>query len=397
MDAVPPGMHSFSGKATAAVREGGLLRFDEAVTNAELLKVRAEIGLGASAHTMNINTTYYVPAFAERKQDVEASWDFVSLLKDDQCAIGLMLVIRGGMSGLSGDAKKRQYEHFASLTKREGEMPVIVMVSNFPLGDLDFYHVPEKSAEHIRRAIDFAAGLPRRAGAIVTFHLNSLLTPEEWQGAGTTPESRFIFFEEYFTRVVAPSLAEVAAYAGAKRIPVKVETTPVPEFGDRAREAALQRLGNPYPLYSGRGFGRLRRLGLGIALDLCHTSTLYRAASLDWQRNPAFYEIYKGIFPEDLGRLRAKGLTDEVSALAEGDVVHLNDGRGLFDPARGVAHEEGVPLGEGDIGNLPELMRSMTSKELHVVFEINETDYGTRPNLKRSIDFFRSAMQTKGG
>ncbi|OHA09037.1 MAG: hypothetical protein A3A44_00565 [Candidatus Sungbacteria bacterium RIFCSPLOWO2_01_FULL_60_25] len=329
-------------------------------------------------------------------EDLETSLGFVSLLNSGRGKVGLMLVIRGGKRGLRGEAKERQYAHIAALAERHGALPMIVMVSNLPLADLDFYHAPEQSVEHVRSAIDFAAGLPGRSGTIVTFHLNTLLTPAEWRAAGASPEDRFVFFQNYFARAITPALEEVARYAAAKRIPVKVETTPVPEFGDRPRDGTLRELGNPYPLYSGRGFWELRDIGLGIALDLSHTRTLYRAASLNWGERPECHEIYKGVFPEDLERLCGKGLRDEVMALAPGDVVHLNDGRGLFDPTRSVGHEEGVPLGQGDIENLPELIRGMMTRELHVVFEINETDYAARPHLKRSIDFFESTMRGKG-
>lgn len=346
---------------------------------------------------MKGGATCYVPVFAERGEDVETSWYFASFLKQNGFKAGLMLVIRGGAAGLRGAAKERQYANLAALTMRTGNLPMIVMVANLPLADLDFYHRPEQSVAHVRQAIDFAAGLPGASGAIVTFHLNALLSPDEWRAAWALPEDRFLFFQSYFARRIAPALAEVAAYAGARDIPAKVETTPVPEFGDRPRDAALRELGNPYPLYSGRGFRELRALGLGVALDFSHTRTLFCAASLDWREDPECYDVYKGIFPEDLERLRGKGLMDEVIALAPGDVVHLNDGRGLFDPGRGMGHEEGVALGEGDIENLPELIRGMIRRELHLVFEINETDYAARPNLKRSLDYFRSALAAKGG
>ncbi len=275
---------------------------------------------------------------------------------------------------------------------------MIVMASNLPLADLDFYHRPKKSIDHIKSLIRFTAELPGTSGARATFHLNTLLSPKEWDAAGTNPKKKFAFFQKYFSRVLAPALAEVARYGKAKGVPLNIETTPVPEFGDRPDDIALNELGNPYPLYGGRGIKELRDLGFGIALDLCHTHTLYQAAALPESAYPDFYERYKGIFPNDRKWLRAHCLLDEVEALEKGDVLHLNDGRAIYKPRRGVIQEEGIALGKGEIKNLAAIVRHISRRQdLHVVFEINETDYQARPNLKKSIAYFQQATQTKKG
>ena len=330
----------------------------------------------------------YLPAAAESFDDLKLTFNLLSSF-EKRYETGIMLIIRGGEKGLKGRAKESQFKNFERLTKEAGELPVIVMVSNLPLTDLDFYHLPEKSVRHIKLAVDFASELPGKKGkAIATFHLNTLLTPEEWKNAGNNAEQRYKIFQNQFIKRVFPVLKKAADYAGSKRTELKVETTPVPEFGDMVNNSELNQLGNPYPIYSGRGFSEIRRLGIGIALDFSHTFTLYKASAFLEKNNERFFEIYKGLFPSDIKKIKGKSFRQEIAALQKGDAVHLNDSIGLFDPDRNQFHKEGVALGEGEIEGLPDLLRALAASDVRIVFEINESDHKRRINLKRSIDYF---------
>jgi hypothetical protein len=337
-----------------------------------------------------MNASVYVPAVATSYGDLKIGYSFLKDFEAKGYTIGLMLLIFGGKASLEGEQKDKQYENFENLTTKFGNIPVIVMVSNRPLEDLDFFHNPGGSIDHIRAAVDFAKGLPGALNRVVTFHLNSLLKPEEWVEAGTNDNERYEFFIRRFGEVVFPALKEVFDYASLHGIELKIETCPVPEFGDCSDNDVenginLNQLGNPYPLFSGRGFQEIRKCGLGIVLDLCHTHTLYKAAQEKSGRKD-FHSMFKGISPKDLEILKKGNLENEVSELISGDVVHLNDSRGLFVRGESV-HEEGVVLGDGEISELDILIPELFNKNLKIVFELNETDFEKRPNLKKSIDY----------
>lgn len=334
-------------------------------------------------------STIYIPTVAEFDQDLRTSRELARPFQTKGIANGLMLVIRGGEQGLTGETRQKQYENFSRLTNQEGPLPVIVMVSNLPIEELDFYHSPGQSVKHISKAIDFANELPgRQEYPIVTFHLNSLLNTNEWLSVGHTSEARFDFFRKKLSEDIIPAIKVVASYAKEKEVELKVETTPVPEFGDRA-ETSLNSLGNPYPLYSQRGIPELREAGLGIVLDLCHAYTLFKACSFaDSKPETQFYETYKGIFPKDVEMLKGRDILEEVKALKTADVIHFNDSLDIFDPETDTLHKEGVTLGEGEIKSLPEIIKTAMAQGNKIVFEINETDFVARPNTKKSIAYF---------
>ncbi len=334
--------------------------------------------------------TVYVPAVAKFADDLDTSYGFLKDFQDRGFNTGLMLVVLGGKASLEGELRDKQYGNFKDLTTRVGDLPVIVMASNRPLEDLDFYHDPVGSVEHIKSAVDFARGLPGALDHVVTFHLNSLLKPEEWSAAGATVEERYGYFGKKFEEEILPALKEVADYAASKGVKLQIETCPVPEFGDcddKDTEGGIpiNQLGNPFPLFSGRGANQVREAGLGVALDLCHTHTLYRAAQ-EKAGAEGFFETYRGLSPEDVEVLAAGNLRDEVSNLKDGEVVHLNDSRGLFVPGESM-HEEGIALGEGEISGLEEIIPELFNRDLRVVFEIHESDFANRPNLRTSIDY----------
>lgn len=298
----------------------------------------------------------------------------------------LLLVSRNGTRDFQEDQAARHRSNLEQAAASLGAFNLVVLASS-RVDELDLYHLPEESLKNLKATMDFATSLPSPADRpVVTFHLNTLFSAQEWSEAGRDPDQRFEFFSGIFDRRVLPILEDAGRHARSRDIALKIETTPVPEFGDRA-DVGLNSLGNPYPLYSRRGFRELRERGFGIVLDLCHTHTLF-AAARRIGNGLAGCDDYKGLFPADLDYLRTASLLDEVRALEPDDMVHLSDSRGLFNAANGELHEEGVCLGEGDIEDLPGIIRELVIRDLPTAFEIHESDYGLRPNLQRSIAYF---------
>lgn len=292
-------------------------------------------------------TCAYLPINAVSLQNIEETLRFLEPLENRGLKTGLMFLILGGQKALENESKKIQYENFKQAVAGKQSVPVIVMASCLPLSDLDFYHKTEQSIQHIKKAVDFANEVPNREeNPIVTFHLNTLLAPEEFDESED--------YEKIFEEQILPALGELAEYAKSRNVSLKIETTPVPEFGDLS-DKSLNTLINPYPVYS-KCFPKIRNAGIGIVLDLCHTFILLKKLALP------------------------QNLMDEINALEPGDIIHLNDSQG---------HQEGVALGEGEIENLPEIIKVAAKRDHKFVFEINDRAYdkGTRPNLEKSINY----------
>lgn len=339
-----------------------------------------------------------VPINAFDAADVQRSLACTEPLRRKGFAIGVMLVPVRGWDGFVGALRAAQLDAFYTTIKANSVHSAIVMAPNLPWCGADWFHDPDTANTRMRTAIDFAAALSSSVGApCVTFHLNTLLSRSEWEGMGPNFEVRERACNLVFHSTTLPALSSLAAYARMRGVRSYVETTPVPEFGDRP-EPELNTLVNPFPLYAGRGFDDVRNAGLGIVLDYCHTQTLYAVAAQFPVLGERFFDYYPGLFPNDIERLRGGSLLDEVRALCDGDIVHCNDGRGYYNPERGQLHEEGVALGAGDIPNLPTLIAMTLRKEVPIVFEINERDYASRPALTASIAYFIAhALRENGG
>lgn len=325
----------------------------------------------------------YLPVNLTSRANIDETLGYLRKLQNEGLETGLMCLIIGGQKALIGENKKLQHENFKKIKKN---LPVIVMTSFMPLTDLDFYHLPNQSIKHIKLAVDFVSDLKSK-DPIVTFHLNTLMTEVEWQQAGLKPADKLKYWNNQFEKIVWPALKTANDYAEEQGVELKVETTPVPESGDLP-DTTLNTLGNPFPLYSGRGIPEVRNSGLGIVLDLCHTYTLYKAAKII-QKDNSKYDVYKGLFPSDINKLIDKNLMQEVEALAGGDIVHLNDSRGIFDSSIESLHEEGIAPGAGEIENLSQIIKTLIDKKIKLVFEIHDANYtkGSRPNLEKSIQY----------
>lgn len=312
----------------------------------------------------------FVPALASSRQDLASSWQLAEPLLHKGYNRGLMLLLRGGLIGLQ-DTGQAQLENLAYLKQDYADGDIAVMLSNIPLRDIDILHNLPGALVYINKAVDFAKKIPFGARKIVTFHLNSLVDEPEF--LSLSPEQ----WRLKFTAEILPGLKLAAQYAKDKGIELKVETVPVPEFGDSA-DPELRRLRNPFYLTHFWGFDQVRQSGLGICLDICHNRTIYQTARASSRAGL--------LFESDALSLQKKTLLDDVASLHSSDIAHLNDGAGMFD-RQGGTFKEGVTLGEGDIQELPQIINELNNKKIAFVLEINETDFINRPNTKRSLEY----------
>jgi len=323
----------------------------------------------------------FVPTVAKFPNDILGSWRIQEPFVQASYQRGLMLVELGGIKAVTDEAGI-QIKNLETLKDEYGDTPIVTMLSNTPFEEMDWLHNAALAANHVRCGIHFAAVIPIGGRKIVTFHLNSLVTEETFLSKSAED------WRELFDFRIAPMLKDVAQYAASNGVELKVETVPVPEYGDWTQENDLSYLGkkvrhlrNPFYLTTYWGFQQLRRLGLGICLDLCHNRTIYRAAGQ--------LESHGIIFDDDKYMLSSPShdLMTDVLGLLPTDLVHLNDGLGDF-TQQGDVFKEGVPLGQGDIEDLREIINHLNHRKIPFVIEVDEGgDFKNRPGTKASIEY----------
>lgn len=326
-----------------------------------------------------VKNQIFVPTVAEFQDDIQTSLVIQQPLVEAGYDRGLMLVIRGGSKGVTADETvERQYNNLSKI--KDYDSPIITMLSNIPLEEIDFLHNTDYAKEHVRRGIDFTKGLPIGTRRILTFHLNSLVPLQEFKDKDETQ------WKNEFNRIIKPALEEIARHGHNLGVEVKVESVPVPEFGDvpssdnrTYRGAKWNELRNPFYITASWGFDQLREIGLGICLDLCHNRTLYEIA----KRGDQDHSLY----PNDRGNLSQESLLTDIIPMEPNDIVHLNDGLNIFSSKDNTVHVEGVALGKGDIKQLRSAIRYFDMMGIPYVLEINETDFKNRPNTKDSIEY----------
>jgi len=291
----------------------------------------------------------------------------------------LMVVILGGLKGITDDAEV-QYNHLKEYQKEYKDAPMVTELSNIPIIEMDFLHNTDFAREHVKKGINFAKGLPIGGRKIVTFHLNTLVTPEEFE------EKNEIIWVNGFYNTIKPALEVIAQDAYNKGVEVKVETVPVPEFGDipdgderTYRKVKFNQLRNPFYISRLWGFEQLYEIGLGICLDLCHTRLLYVVQQEG--------DTEKVLLESDRKELANSSLFNDLKALQKTDLVHLNDGSGIYSKEHKSVFKEGVALGQGDISDLKKIILYLNNQKIPFVLEINETDFKNRPNTKASIEY----------
>ncbi|MFC1691158.1 hypothetical protein ACFL0W_03160 [Nanoarchaeota archaeon] len=322
----------------------------------------------------------FAPTVARFRDDIITSLAVQEPLVEIDYKQGLMLVIQNGVSGLSRPSALEQYHNLRGLDGNYGDSAIVTMLSNIPIGEIDFLHNAEYATEHVKRGVDFTRYLPIGSRKILTFHLNTLVSEEEFR------EQDRNYWRNKFNSDVRPYLENLADYALRNGVEVKVETVPVPEFGDIKSEdertyegVKLNLLRNPFYLTGMWGFDQLHDAGLGICLDLCHNRTIYEIVA-NGDSDKVLHEL-------DRTELAIRTLMDDVEALEPTDLVHLNDGSGLYNGSKGSVHREGVALGQGDIRNLGEIILYLDEHRIPFVLEINETNFENRPETRASVDY----------
>lgn len=305
-----------------------------------------------------------IPTVAEFSGDLKKSWEIGRSLTNIGYDYGLMLVIRKGKIGISPKVAAQQYQNLIACNNTlgpYGDRPIVTMLSNLPIEEIDFYHHEDQAADHVRQGIEFVKNLPFGGRRILTFHLNTLMNSEEL--AQKTPTE----WRYYYRENIHPTLSILASLAETKGVELKIETVPDPEFGDvpasdkrRYQGVPLRDLRNPFLLHA-TTYHRVRG-NIGICLDLCHNRTLHPSSNQ---------------------------LLGDVLALEETDLVHLNDGADHW-TSNGGCFKEGVALGKGDIECLPRIIKLLNERKIPMVLEVNETDFNTRPNTMASIAYLAS-------
>ncbi len=344
------------------------------------------------ADTQNYKNQVFIPTVAEFRGDIARSWEIQGPLVEGGYCPGFMLLVRKDDEGkprvFDGDHIQRMYEGVIPYSDRYGDAPIVTMLSNLPIGHIDFLHNNQLATDHVVFGIELARGLPIGGRKILTFHTNTLVTPSEF-GARTRDE-----WCDVFDRELMPSFREIGKAATANNVDLLVESVPVPEFEDISRSDSgkvyrgvhWSQLRNPFYLY-GHNYVRtqLRKAGLEMCLDICHNYTIIQAAA-DRDR--------RLLFAEDISYIN-DGCWDvlaDVSSVGPLKLIHLNDGKGKYTHEGGV-YEEGIALGEGDIPDMPRIVRQINNGRIPFVLEVNvgktegKDDFANRPWVVRSIEY----------
>lgn len=370
----------------------------------------------------------YLPAVARSADDLRNRHQMLTPVRERGFKTGLMLVLRGPQD-LEEEAIRKQLDNldpFLNLSRDE-KPSVFVMHPNKPLTGpqkFNFLTNQEWSREYVEKSIDFASRIPAEltpvTGQMVSFHLNTLLTPEEFKqgciqylGYGAFGNSEYlnpflstIDFAPYGKSVLV-AIENLANYAKKGRIKIGIETTPITEFGDMEKnEATLLEdgktywadLGNPWPLLPWRQeIQEIRNIGAGVVVDICHSFIAMRTVQeVAWlikaDLSSEALKTYM-IDSSDLDHVQSLGnFSDEILRITEdGGAWHVNDALGLYRTpelyGKQTYFKEGIPLFEGDIPtrHLERLIREGLRKPIKFVLEINETDFANSPNTKRSL------------
>jgi len=345
---------------------------------------------------MEYKNEVFAQTVAHYPGDAEASLRALKPLEDAGYQIGLMVFTQEGMKSVTDPGIiAKQYANLEGVAGEYGDSSLVCMLSEVPIGEMDHYSNTKVALNHVLRGIDFARGIPigRTGRRKITFHLNSLVRREEFTGRTQAD------WMNKFDFCISPSLKEIGKYASDKGVQALVETTPVPEFGDEGPEMnnpekhfylgrKRSELVNPFHIFKGSHVERaIRDAGLGICLDICHSRTIYLEArhnntSVLFDRDIKLIKGTLGNLIDDVG-----GLWDEI------DLVHLNDGDGRYTPEGGV-FREGVALGKGELsadGSMPQIVRTLNSKRVPFVLEINERfddiKAGRRPETDASVEY----------
>src|SRR3989344_7238045 len=113
---------------------------------------------------MQVKNQAFIPTVAEFPDDVSMSWEVQRSLVDAGYRPGFMIVMRKGTEGkprvMDAENVKRQYDNLAKYASQYGDADVVTMLSNMPVGDIDFLNNGAFAQEHVEAGIQFARNLP---------------------------------------------------------------------------------------------------------------------------------------------------------------------------------------------------------------------------------------------
>src|SRR3989344_1363280 len=321
------------------------------------------------------------------RKDVDGSWEVQRLLVDRGYNPGLMVFTHGGIKTVSDEELiRKQYDNLGHLTQSYGESPVVTMLSNIPIGEMDWYHNIEQAKEHVVKGIEFAKGLPLGRRRIVTFHTNTLMPKEEFDAESSRS------WKKLFGERISPEFKKIGEYSKVNNVEVLVETCPAPEFGDIDPKAEKNKddfyrgvpfaeLRNPFYLTSVGSvvkFSDIEQTGLGVCLDVCHNYITYQTAREG--------DLEGFLHEADVSNLRAGSLMNDVRALnPQIDLVHLADVRGRYSRKDGTIFYEGLVLGEGENKQLAQILFHINRTKTPFVLETKDKDFSVRDETKKSI------------
>lgn len=346
----------------------------------------------------------YVPAVAGFPNDLRNRYDLLEAAREKNYKTGLMLVIRP--QDLNPEKVQKQLDNLDPYAaKSVAERPAIfAMHPNLPISGeapFNFLKNPNFSEDYVGKAIEFVARFPPElspaTGRALSFHLNSLIAPEEW-----------ISDDDYWANVfegVLERIGNLAEFAKRQGVDIAVETTPVTEFGDVSKDPEhlmgdghtyWADLGNPWPLLFWRDeIHRLRQKGSRVAIDFCHSfialRTVLLAGRLAKEGRPEALSVYM-LHQSDIDAARKVSFPEAVLAHTQkGDIWHVNDAKGFYKTVALQGEEssfqEGVALFEGEIPveALDTLVKKGLKLPIKYVIEVHEEDFTNSPNTKKSL------------
>ncbi|MFH0936989.1 MAG: hypothetical protein V1808_01710 [Candidatus Daviesbacteria bacterium] len=354
--------------------------------------------------TQSTKAEIYVPALAISPEQLKTKYDLLKTVREKDHRSGLMLVFRPKDLAL----EERQIildnlDQFVGMSMEE--RPVIfAMHSNLPLSGpqrLNFLTNRRYSEEYIERSVDLVAQLPLElvpvSGRALSFHLNTLIIPEQWV-------SNEDFWKKAFEGVLK-SVGDITSYAERNGVIVAVETTPIPEYGDVIRDTDHMMddektywadLGNPWPLLFWRDdISKLRQTGAKIAIDICHSfialKAVQEACRLVSRGKNGVLKDYM-LFEDDLREVNNVNFIQMVQQnTRRGDIWHVSDAKGIYKTPKLQGEQsyfqEGVDLFEGDmpVETLDRIIKYGLNSPIKFVLETNEVDYLNNPNTKKSL------------
>ncbi len=377
------------------------------------------------------NTEYkaqiFVPSVARFPDDLRTRHELLQPAREQGFKTGLMVVLLRpedlgiddelGLDSQSlRDRRQSQLDNldvFVNLSADERPGITVMHPWRPLLGEkrLNFLTNPAWSEDYVADAIDFAAQIPDELtpvyGRYLSFHTNTMITPDVWDAWVKEPDYFLEAFED-----VQRMIGKLSFYGKRKSVSIGVETIPIPAFGDWEKNEKSRIPESPYyfadlvevypllPHHKERAL--IRQVGASITHDFSHTfigmkavQEVRRLVTLGMIDAMDAYKIYEG----DLAHADDVDHFDEIilSGIEGGDMVQANNARGIYrfpkfhGTRKELPYKDSAPFSRGDIPRrqLRKLIRGSLQKPVHFVLELNEPDGKMieAPNTKEFLNF----------